>query len=352
MRPRFDYGKTKPWLRMQDGILICDCRPSCPRADRRRRHCASTSSSGGGFFTPKVGERLGFVLTHRSSWEASPDPVDPAATLEATDDWWREWSGRSTYAGGWADEVERSLITLKALTYAPTRRHRRGGHDVAARVPRRRAQLGLPVLLAPRRGAHPRRADGGRLRRRGDELAGLGGARRRRRSRGHPDHVRARRRAPARRVRAAAPQGYEGSAPVRIGNAASGQLQLDVYGEVIDAIYRRTASWGCRATRTAKSSRGASSRWLEEHWREPDDGVWEVRGGRKQFVHSKVMAWVAVDRVLKMARGRTALRGRRLIACERSATRSTRRSVARATTPSATRSRSTTGRSSSTPRCC
>ena len=119
MRPRFDYGKTKPWLRMQDGMLIATAGPDALEltADVEfREHEFQAEAS----FTPKVGERLGFVLTHRSSWEASPDPVDAAATMEATDAWWREWSGRSTYAGGWADEVQRSLITLKALIYAPS----------------------------------------------------------------------------------------------------------------------------------------------------------------------------------------------------------------------------------------
>ena len=103
-----------------------------------------------------------------------------------------------TYDGRWAEEVERSLITLKALTFEPTGGDRRGADDVAAGVPRRRAQLGLPLLLAPRRGAHAGRADGRRLRRRGDELPRLGAPRRRRRPGGHPDHVRPRRRAPAR----------------------------------------------------------------------------------------------------------------------------------------------------------
>jgi len=95
-------------------------------------------------------------------------------------------------------------------------------------------------------------------------------------------------------------EGYEGSAPVRVGNAASGQLQLDVYGELIDAIYQAHELGMPQAERAQTVARHVI-RWLAEHWQDPDDGVWEVRGGRKQFVHSKVMAWVAVDRVLKFA---------------------------------------------------
>ena len=93
--------------------------------------------------------------------------------------------------------------------------------------------------------------------------------------------------------------GYEGSAPVRVGNAASGQLQLDVYGELVDAIYR-ARRLGMAPVPEALDSARALVRWLEDHWREPDDGIWEVRGPRRQFVHSKVMAWVAADRVVKM----------------------------------------------------
>jgi GH15 family glucan-1,4-alpha-glucosidase len=94
--------------------------------------------------------------------------------------------------------------------------------------------------------------------------------------------------------------GYEGSAPVRVGNAASGQLQLDVYGELVDAIYRAQQHGMAPAARALDPTQSVV-RWLEEHWRDPDDGIWEVRGPRRQFVHSKVMAWVAADRLVKMS---------------------------------------------------
>jgi GH15 family glucan-1,4-alpha-glucosidase len=95
-------------------------------------------------------------------------------------------------------------------------------------------------------------------------------------------------------------EGYEGSAPVRVGNAASGQLQLDVYGEVIEAIYL-AQQLGMPPTRHGAELGRRLLKWIEQHWQDPDDGVWEVRGGRKQFVHSKVMVWVAVDRMEKIA---------------------------------------------------
>ena len=299
MRPRFDYGKTKPWLRMQDGKLIATAGPDALEltadVDFREHEFQAEAS-----FTPKVGERLGFVLTHRFSWLPSPDPVDAAATIEATDAWWREWSGRSTYTGGWADEVQRSLITLKALIYAPS-----GGIVAAATtsLPEflggvrnwdyrycwlRDAALTLGALMAA---GYVEEATAWRdwvIRAvAGDPediqiMYGLGGERRL--DEYELPHL----------------AGYEGSAPVRVGNAASGQLQLDVYGEVIEAIYL-AQQLGMPATRHGEELARRLLVWLEKHWRDPDDGVWEVRGGRKQFVHSKVMVWVAVDRLEKMA---------------------------------------------------
>ena len=299
MRPRFDYGKTKPWLRMQEGMLIATAGPDALEltadVDFREHEFQAEAS-----FTPKVGEQLGFVLTHRFSWEPSPEGVDAAATIEATDGWWREWSGRSTYSGGWADEVQRSLITLKALIYAPS-----GGIVAAATtsLPEfvggvrnwdyrycwlRDAALTLDALMSA---GYVEEATAWRdwvIRAvAGDPediqiMYGLGGERRL--DEYELPHL----------------KGYEGSAPVRIGNAASGQLQLDVYGEVIEAIYL-AQQLGMPPTHHGEELARRLLSWLEEHWREPDDGVWEVRGGRKQFVHSKVMVWVAVDRLEKMA---------------------------------------------------
>ena len=347
MSPRFDYGKTKPWIHKLGEAIEAGAGPSAVELRGHvplRAHDFHASAE----FSIREGEHIGFVLSSHPSWEGMHEPLDAFAAVDQTDAWWREWAGRSTYDGRWAEEVERSLITLKALTFAPT------GGIVAA------ATTSLPEFLGGVRNwdyrfcwlrdaaLTLRRADDRRLRRRGDELARLGGPRRRRRPGGHPDHVRARGRAPARRVRAAVPRGYEGSAPVRIGNAASGQLQLDVYGEVIDAIYQ-AHELGMPPAEHAQTRRSARDPLARGALAGPDDGVWEVRGGRKQFVHSKVMAWVAVDRVLKFARRWSS--SRRSTTSRSSRRRCTRRSVARATTRSATRSRSTTGRRSSTHRC-
>ena len=237
LTPRFDYGKTAPWISVKDqavsagaGPEAVELRADVPITIRERRLEAE--------FSVRAGERACFVLTWYLSWEDAPPPIDAVDAVAETDAWWRAWSGRSTYKGAWKDEVERSLITLKALTHAPT------GGLVAA------ATTSLPEFLGGVRNWDYRFcwirdaalaldfADGRWIRGGGDRMARLGDPRRRRRPRRPADHVRDRRRAPARRVRARLAAGLRGSAPVRVGNAASGQLQLDVYGELADAIYR------------------------------------------------------------------------------------------------------------------
>jgi len=299
MRPRFDYGKTKPWLQMDNGVLTAIAGPDALelRADVSFREHEFQAEA---LFGSKLGERLGFVLTHRFSWDPAPDPVDAVETMESTDAWWRDWSSRSKYSGRWGDEVQRSLITLKALIYAPS-----GGIVAAATtsLPEflggvrnwdyrycwlRDAALTLGALMAA---GYVEEATAWRdwvMRAvAGDPediqiMYGLGGERR------------------LDEYELAHLEGYEGSAPVRVGNAASGQLQLDVYGEVIEAIYL-AQRLGMPPTRHGAELGRRLLKWIEQHWQDPDDGVWEVRGGRKQFVHSKVMVWVAVDRMEKMA---------------------------------------------------
>jgi GH15 family glucan-1,4-alpha-glucosidase len=297
--PRFDYGKTKPWMQMADGAVLCGAGPDALelRADVPLRARDFHETTG---FSVQAGDRVGFVLTSHVSWEPPPEPIDPRLAVAETDAWWRVWSERSTYAGGWPDEVQRSLITLKALTYAPT-----GGIVAAATtsLPEflggvrnwdyrycwlRDAALSLDALMAA---GYVEEATSWRdwvLRAvAGDPddiqiMYGIGGERRL--DEYELPHL----------------AGYEGSSPVRVGNAASGQLQLDVYGELVDAIYR-ARELGMAPLAQAQGVAVEVMSWLEAHWRDPDDGVWEVRGGRKQFVHSKVMAWVAVDRVVKLA---------------------------------------------------
>ncbi len=299
MRPRFNYGKTKPWMRHDGGVVTAGAGPDALelRADVPLRdhefECIAEFPVG-------EGQRVGFVLTGYSSWEAPPPPIDAVESLEATEAWWREWSARSTYTGDWSDEVERSLITLKAMTYAPT-----GGlvAAVTTSLPEflggvrnwdyrfcwlRDAALSLDALMAA---GYVEEATSWRdwvLRAiAGDPedlqiMYGLAGERRL--DEYELDHL----------------TGYEGSKPVRIGNAASGQLQLDVYGEAVDAVFR-ARELGMAEAQHGRSVARSLVEWLESNWREPDDGIWEVRGPRRNFVHSKVMAWVAVDRGVRLA---------------------------------------------------
>jgi len=295
--PRFDYGRTRPWVRKVDGALAAaagpealELRSDVPLQGNDVQHAAE--------FTVAPGQRVGFVLTYHLSWEAPPPAVDPAAALQQTQAWWEEWSGQSTYRGGWAEEVERSLITLKALTYAPT------GGIVAApttSLPEflggvrnwdyrycwlRDSALLLDALMAAGYVAAAASWRDWLLRAvAGDPddlqiMYGLGGERRL--DEYELDWL----------------PGYENSRPVRVGNAASGQRQLDVYGEVMDAMFR-ARKLGMPPAEHAWDVERQIMDWLESHWQEPDDGLWEVRGPRRNFVHSKVMAWVAVDRAIR-----------------------------------------------------
>ncbi|MGH6930723.1 MAG: glycoside hydrolase family 15 protein, partial [Dongiaceae bacterium] len=247
-----------------------------------------------------AGQMAPFVLTYMPSHLPMPKAIDAGAALADTEAAWRSWSGRCETAGKWSDAVSRSLITLKALTYAPT-----GG-----------------VLAAPTTSL-PERLGGMRnwdyrfcwLRDATMTLLALMGA-------GYYDEARAWRDWLLRAVAGSPAQmqimygiggerrltewevpwlpGYEGAKPVRIGNAAHTQLQLDVYGEVMDAIH--VAREGKISTTEAGwSMQRALIAHLETVWQQPDEGLWEVRGGRQHFTYSKVMTWVAVDRAVKDA---------------------------------------------------
>ena len=297
---RFDYGHTRPWTRRDGDSLHVAAGPDAlvlradvPMRGRDQQHVAE--------FSVEADQRVSFVLGWHHSFEEPPPQIDPIVELAETETWWREWSRRSTYAGGWADEVERSLITLKALTYEPT------GGIVAA------ATTSLPEFLGGVRNWDYRYCW---LRDASLSLDALMAA-------GYVDEAVSWRDWVLRAV-AGEPEdiqimygirgerrldeyelewlrGYERSRPVRIGNAASGQLQLDVYGEVIDALYK-ARHLGMAPARQARRIQKRIIEWLAANWQQPDDGLWEVRGPRRHFVHSKVMAWVVADRAVRMLR--------------------------------------------------
>ncbi|MHB6906604.1 glycoside hydrolase family 15 protein [Streptomyces sp. DB-54] len=309
LRLRFDYGRVVPWVRATEGCRVAIAGPDSvwlrtPSRGTTYGKDLSTRTD----FTVAAGERTAFVLTWHPSHEPRPARIDPFQALADSTDDWHAWSARCRYDGPYRAAVIRSLITLKALTYAPT------GGIVAApttSLPEepggvrnwdyrycwlRDASLTLNSLISAgyldEAGAWRDwllRAVAGVP----DDLQimyGLGGERR------LPE--------------AEVPwlSGYEGSVPVRIGNAAVEQRQLDVYGEVIDSFHvARTA--GMPAEAHAWGIQRALVDYLESTWREPDEGIWEIRGPRRHFVHSKVMAWVAADRAVQLLEGHPKLGG-------------------------------------------
>jgi GH15 family glucan-1,4-alpha-glucosidase len=297
---RFDYGSSVPWvtldadqrtLRAVAGPDLAVLASPVPLANRDRRTCAR--------FAVSAGDTLAFVLTHTASHLDPPRRVDPQKALADTDRFWKAWSARCTAGGEHAVPVRRSLITLKALTYAPT------GGMVAAPTTSLPERIGgvrnwdyrycwlrdsTFTLLALMDGGYYEEAAAWR-----EWLV--------RAVAGSPEQMQimyglaGERRLPE--LELAWLSGYEGSWPVRIGNAASRQLQLDVYGELIDTLYQ-----GCKGGLSghdiAWNLQRALLGHLEQVWQQPDSGLWEVRSSPKHFTYSKVMAWVAFDRAVKM----------------------------------------------------
>jgi GH15 family glucan-1,4-alpha-glucosidase len=297
---RFGYGQIIPWVRRVDGTLIAIAGPDglslwTPVA------CKGQAFSTVAEFTVSEGQRIPFSLSWFPASEEPPRPVDTAFAIQDTELWWTEWVKQCTYEGEYREAVVRSLITLKALTYEPT-----GGIVAAATtsLPEtlggsrnwdyrfcwlRDATLTLESLM---RGGFYTEALAWRnwlLRAIAGDPAqmqimyGAGGERRL--DEWEIDWL----------------PGYEQSAPVRIGNAAAGQFQLDVYGEVMSALYESEAGMVEAGGNPTWDLQLSLMDFLGDGWREPDDGIWEVRGPRRHFTHSKVMAWVAIDRAIKTA---------------------------------------------------
>ena len=296
---RFDYGSIVPWVRRSGEVLLMTAGPDTLELTTTV-HVSGENMKSVAEFAVSRGTRESFVLNYRPSHHAMRAPLEAQRALAETAALWHEWSSQCSYKGRWGEPVLRSLITLKGLTYKPT-----GGIVAAATtsLPEQpggvrnwdyrfcwlrdatftlnamllagylkeatdwrewllRAVAGSPKDLQILYGVSGvRRLDEG-------ELAWL--------------------------------PGYQGAAPVRVGNAASRQFQLDVYGEVMDTLHLARVS-GLDPEPAAWTFQLAMLDFLDEKWREPDEGLWEVRGPRRHFTHSKVMAWVAFDRCIKDA---------------------------------------------------
>jgi GH15 family glucan-1,4-alpha-glucosidase len=298
LRLRFDYGSAVPWVsRLPDGTWRAIAGPDMVTL-RTPVTLTGRDLTTVAEFEVDAGTTVPFVMTHGPSHLPPPDPIDPLATLDATVAFWTEWTARSRSTGEWADAVERSLITLKALTYAPT------GGIVAAPTASLPELLGGPrnwdyrfcwlrdatlTLLALMNAGYFAEAKAWRdwlLRAAAgapsqlQTIYGLAGERQLREW--EIDWL----------------PGYEQSRPVRIGNAAHEQLQIDVFGEVMDALHQAR-----RGSIESDASEWPFQKALLQHvaevWSQPDEGIWETRGGRQHFTFSKIMAWVAFDRAVK-----------------------------------------------------
>jgi GH15 family glucan-1,4-alpha-glucosidase len=294
---RYDYGSIIPWVRRDGGRLHAVAGPDAlvfasPIETRGRGPTTFAE------FVVEAGDRIPFALTWHPSWEPMPPSPDPEAALDDTDAWWCAWADRSKLDGPYREPALRSLLTLKALTYGPS------GGIVAAPT------TSLPEAIGGTRNWDYRYCW---LRDATFTLQALLHA-------GYDDEARAWRQWLVRAVAGEPAKlqvlygvtgerriderdldwlpGYEASRPVRAGNAAVSQRQLDIYGELMDVLYVARAA-GLHADDDAWSVQRACLEWLEAHWAEPDEGMWEIRAARQQFTFSKMMVWAAFDRAVK-----------------------------------------------------
>ncbi len=295
---RFDYGQIVPWVREVDDAWLAIAGPDalCLRTPVETHGENLTTVSE---FTISAGERVPFALTWYPSYESLPLAIDPEEALEDTEAFWLDWTGRSRVGGRYAAAVRQSLLVLKAMTFAPS------GGIVAApttSLPEwfhgvrnwdyrfcwlRDASLTLVAMLRAGHGNEATDWSDWLLRAIAGNPADIqimyGVAGERRLEERTLDWL----------------PGFVDSPPVRVGNAASDQLQLDVYGEVMDAVYQALVHGGQRSDFSWTMLKHLLQ-WLEDGWRLEDAGIWEVRGPNRHFTHSKVMTWVAFDRAVRL----------------------------------------------------
>lgn len=293
LRLRFDYGHVVPWVRRREGRTIAIGGPDGV-AIQSEVPLVGRDLATWADFDLQAGQSVAFSLTWFPSHLPLPNPVDARGLLTTTEAWWTNWMSSCTYDGEWQEAVRRSLVTLKALTFAPT------GGIVAAATTSLPEQLGGPrnwdyrfcwlrdatiTLTALIEAGFQEEALAWRewlLRAVAGDPAktqimyGVSGERR------------------LTEFEVPWLPGYQGAAPVRVGNAAVDQFQLDVFGEVMDALHAARDA-GMQAADGAWSLQRKLIGFVESVWRKPDEGIWEVRGPRRHFVYSKVMAWVALD---------------------------------------------------------
>ncbi len=292
---RFDYGISVPWVSRRDETTLTAVAGPSMLVIRTPVPLKGKDMRTQGEFTVRKGETVPFVMTYVPSHLPLPLPLDVEVALAATEKFWKEWSGRSSFDGKWHKPVQRSLITLKALSYRPT------GGILAAATTSLPEQIGGPrnwdyrycwlrdatfTLLAFLNAGYLEEATAWQnwLVR---SIAGspnqiqtmYGVAGERRLDEWEIDWL----------------PGYENSSPVRVGNAAALQLQLDIYGELADTM-AQASKGGLPAVPRRAEIREVYLSHLEKIWRNPDEGIWEIRGAPQHFTHSKVMTWVAFDR--------------------------------------------------------
>ncbi len=293
---RFDYGSVLPWVRQQDDEWSAVAGPDAVYLHtpvEMRGHAQRTTAE----FVVAAGDTVPFVLTYGLSYHRHPKPIDAFRAVEHTVDFWTQWLVRCRYSGPYASAVNRSLLTLKALTFAPT------GGIVAA------ATTSLPELLGGNRNWDYRYCwlRDATFTLQALQASGFTAEARAWREwliravAGDPADLQIMYGVDGRRrlVEHEIPwlRGYENSGPVRIGNAAVDQFQLDVWGEVLDGLHVARCA-GLARDDAAWDVQRALLDFLESNWRKPDDSLWEMRGGQRHFVHSKVMAWAGIDRAV------------------------------------------------------